>query len=82
MAKWTKPYSSACIVYMANATFRGCHAMTIADLGNSSVATLPTLYDLMQKNKLAAKTLHQGDTILFASVGAGMSINALVYRVA
>ncbi len=56
--------------------------MTIADLGNSSVATLPTLYDLMQKNKLDGQTLHQGDTILFASVGAGMSINALVYRVA
>jgi len=56
--------------------------MTIADLGNSSVATLPTLYDLLQKNKLEGQTIHQGDTLLFTSVGAGMSINALVYRVA
>lgn len=56
--------------------------MTIADLGNSSVATLPTLYDLLQKNQLEGQALHQGDTILFTSVGAGMNINALVYRVA
>lgn len=56
--------------------------MTIAELGNSSVATLPTLYDVLQKNRLEGQALHRGDTILFASVGAGMSINALVYRVA
>jgi 3-oxoacyl-[acyl-carrier-protein] synthase-3 len=50
-------------------------------LGNSSVATLPTLYDLIQKGAMPGNELNEGDTIVFASVGAGMSINAAVYRV-
>jgi 3-oxoacyl-[acyl-carrier-protein] synthase-3 len=55
--------------------------MTISWLGNSSVATLPTLYDLIQKGAMPGNELNSGDTIVFASVGAGMSINAAVYRV-
>lgn len=55
--------------------------MTISWLGNSSVATLPTLLDLISKGKLDGHGLHGGDTIVFASVGAGMHINAAVYRV-
>jgi 3-oxoacyl-[acyl-carrier-protein] synthase III len=55
--------------------------MTISWLGNSSVATLPTLYDLVSKDKLEGHRFHSGDTIVFASVGAGMHINAVVYRV-
>jgi len=54
--------------------------MTIAWLGNSSVATLPTLFDLIQKSKLKTHKLSKGDTIVFASVGAGMNINAMVYK--
>ncbi len=54
--------------------------MTIAWLGNSSVATLPTMFDLLQKGKLDNQRLHSGDIALFASVGAGMNINAMVYR--
>lgn len=54
--------------------------MTISWLGNSSVATLPTLLDLLLKAKLSSFTIGQGDTLVFASVGAGMNINALVYR--
>ena len=54
--------------------------MTISWLGNSSVATLPTLLDLILKNKLGDHRLVSGDTIVFASVGAGMNINAMVYR--
>jgi 3-oxoacyl-[acyl-carrier-protein] synthase-3 len=45
------------------------------------VATLPTLYDLIQKGAMPGNELNSGDTIVFASVGAGMSINAAVYRV-
>jgi len=56
--------------------------MTIASLGNSSVATLPTLLDLILKKKLAGQEINHGDTVLFSSVGAGMSINALVYKMA
>lgn len=55
--------------------------MCISWLGNSSVATIPTLYDLVKKNKLPDHGLSEGDLILFASVGAGMNINAVSYRV-
>jgi len=54
--------------------------MTIAWLGNTSVATLPTMFDLLQKGKLDNHVLHSGDIAVFASVGAGMNINSMVYR--
>jgi 3-oxoacyl-[acyl-carrier-protein] synthase III len=54
--------------------------MTISWLGNSSVATLPTLYDLLQRGKLDNHRLRPGDIAVFASVGAGMNINSMVYR--
>ncbi|MBX9785672.1 MAG: ketoacyl-ACP synthase III [Chitinophagaceae bacterium] len=54
--------------------------MSIHWLGNSSVATIPTLYDLVQRGKASPHELHAGDVILFASVGAGMNINAVCYR--
>jgi 3-oxoacyl-[acyl-carrier-protein] synthase-3 len=55
--------------------------MTINKLGNSSVATVPTLYDLITKGKLPGHEINKGDIIMFASVGAGMNINAMVYKV-
>jgi len=55
--------------------------MTISWLGNSSVATLPTLIDLLFKDMLKPHNIHKGDTLVFASVGAGMNINTLVYRI-
>jgi 3-oxoacyl-[acyl-carrier-protein] synthase-3 len=54
--------------------------MTISWLGNSSVATLPTLLDLLLKGKLNNHGLKKGDVVVFASVGAGMNINSMVYR--
>ena len=54
--------------------------MSIHKLGNSSVATIPTLFDMVKKNKLDDHHLEPGDIILFASVGAGMNINAVCYR--
>ena len=54
--------------------------MTISWLGNSSVATLPTMFDLLQRGKLENHALHPGDIVVFASVGAGMNINSMVYR--
>ena len=54
--------------------------MSIHWLGNSSVATIPTLYDLVCKGQVKDQQLHSGDVILFASVGAGMNINAVCYR--
>jgi 3-oxoacyl-[acyl-carrier-protein] synthase-3 len=54
--------------------------MSIRTLGNSSVATVPTLYDLIIKNKMENQSLNKGDIIMLASVGAGMNINAIVYK--
>lgn len=54
--------------------------MTISTLGNSSVATIPTLLDLIMKNKMDLHTFNPGDKVVFASVGAGMNINAMVYQ--
>jgi 3-oxoacyl-[acyl-carrier-protein] synthase III len=54
--------------------------MSIHWLGNSSVATVPTLYDLVRRGELKNHRLETGDVILFASVGAGMNINAVCYR--
>jgi 3-oxoacyl-[acyl-carrier-protein] synthase-3 len=55
--------------------------MTIAWLGNSSVATLPTLYDLLAKGAIPNHRLIPGRTIVFAAVGAGLNMNALVYKI-
>ena len=55
--------------------------MTISWAGNSSVATLPTLFDLIQKGKMDNHKLNSGDIAVFASVGAGMNVNSMVYRV-
>lgn len=55
--------------------------MSIHLLGNSSVATVPTLLDLVLKNKMPNHSVQAGDIILFASVGAGMNINAVCYQV-
>jgi 3-oxoacyl-[acyl-carrier-protein] synthase-3 len=54
--------------------------MTIGFLGNSSVATVPTLLDLILKGKLENHKIMEGEKVVFASVGAGMNINALVYQ--
>lgn len=55
--------------------------MSIHTLGNSSVATIPTLYDLLIKGEFENHSLNKGDVVLFASVGAGMNINAMVYQI-
>ena len=55
--------------------------MSIHKLGNSSVATVPTLFDLVRKGTMPDHRLNPGDVVLFASVGAGMNINAVCYRV-
>ena len=54
--------------------------MSIHWLGNSSVATVPTLLDLVRRGEIKNHRLEAGDVILFASVGAGMNINAVCYR--
>ncbi len=55
--------------------------MTISWLGNSSVATVPTLLDMVMRNKMNGHEINKGDNIVLTSVGAGMNINSVVYRI-
>ena len=41
----------------------------------------PTLLDLVRKNQLKDHKLNKGDVVMFASVGAGMNINAVTYQI-
>ena len=59
----------------------GVLPMSINKLGNSSVATRPTLFDLVNKLELKDLSLKKGDIIIFGSVGAGMNINAITYKI-
>ena len=56
--------------------------MTVHKLGNTSVATLPTLLDLILKDNMDNHNIDKGDVLVFASVGAGMNINAIIYKMA
>ena len=51
----------------------GVMPMSIHKLGNSSVATVPTLLDLVLKGKLEDQKVDKGDVVILASVGAGMN---------
>ncbi len=70
----------------------GLTPLTINLLGNSSVATIPTLLDLLVKGNLSKYTLkrdkenkkliyrlNSNDVICLFSVGAGMNTNAMFY---
>lgn len=54
--------------------------MTIQQFGNSSVATIPTMYDIIIKEEMKGQRFKEHGNIIFTSVGAGMNINAIVYR--
>ena len=58
----------------------GIMPMTISLLGNSSVATIPTLLDLILEGKLEGQNIKSRDLLVFVAVGAGMNINSVVYR--
>lgn len=58
----------------------GVVPMNIHELGNSSVATVPTLFHQVLEGAIPGYELKDGDLIMFASVGAGMHINAMIYR--
>ncbi len=58
----------------------GVMPMSIHKLGNSSVATVPTLFDMVKRGELENQEINKGDVVILASVGAGMNINAVVYK--
>lgn len=55
--------------------------MCIEKMGNNSVATVPILYDLVQAGQLEGHEINSGNHLVFSSVGAGMNVNAIVYKV-
>lgn len=65
-----------------NMAARFCEQVPVIlqNIGNSSVATIPTLLDIMSKGQLPEHTLNQDDVVVMASVGAGMHTNCLVYK--
>ena len=54
--------------------------LSVRFLGNSSVATIPTLYDMILRGDCPKHQIKDNDILLFASVGAGMNINSFVYK--
>ncbi|MBQ0147118.1 MAG: ketoacyl-ACP synthase III [Flavobacteriaceae bacterium] len=54
--------------------------MTVQFLGNTSVATVPTMFDLIAKGQLQPHQFNANDTIIMASVGATMNVNAVIYK--
>lgn len=54
--------------------------LTIHTLGNTSVATIPTMMDFIRKGKMKDYHIKKGDLVVMASVGAGMHCNAMVYQ--
>ncbi|MEO6406770.1 MAG: 3-oxoacyl-ACP synthase III family protein [Ferruginibacter sp.] len=67
-------------LYGQNSAPDGIMPMSIHKFGNSSVATVPTLLDMVIKNQMPSHSVAKGDVVMFASVGAGMNINAVCYR--
>ena len=59
---------------------KGVMPMTIQRFGNSSTATVPTLLDLVLKDKMEDHQISRGNIIILTSVGAGMTINSIVYK--
>jgi len=55
--------------------------MCIEKMGNNSVATVPILYDKIQKGELEGHEINSGNHLVFSSVGAGMNVSAFVYKV-
>jgi 3-oxoacyl-[acyl-carrier-protein] synthase-3 len=60
--------------------FDGKIPSTIEFLGNTSVATIPTMLDLVLKGQMEGFEIKKGQIAVMASVGAGMHCNSLVYR--
>jgi 3-oxoacyl-[acyl-carrier-protein] synthase-3 len=55
--------------------------MTVQFLGNSSVATVPIMYDLINKAQMDNHRFVSKDYIVLASVGVGMNINCIIYQI-
>ena len=66
--------------HLKNLTFEGKIPTTIEFTGNTSVATIPNMLSMIRKGELGEFKINEGDIVVFASVGAGMHCNAMVYQ--
>ncbi len=55
--------------------------MCIEKMGNNSVATVPILHDLILNGQVTGHAIEKGNHLIFASVGAGMNVSAILYKV-
>lgn len=69
------------LIYGSHQAVSNVLPMTISKLGNSSVATIPTLYDLMSRGELDHHAIKKGGYLAFVAVGAGININSMIYKV-
>jgi 3-oxoacyl-[acyl-carrier-protein] synthase-3 len=67
-------------LYSSQSKIKDIMPLTVGFLGNSSVASVPTLLDMILKGDMREYQIANGDKVVFASVGAGMNINAAVYE--
>ncbi|MCK6600395.1 MAG: 3-oxoacyl-ACP synthase III family protein [Bacteroidetes bacterium] len=58
----------------------GFMPMAISWMGNNSVATIPVVLDRIMKGLFPDQDIASGDHVVFASVGAGMNVNSVAYR--
>ena len=65
---------------MPHMDFQNKIPLTIHTLGNTSVATIPTMMDMILRDKMKGYQINDHDLVVMASVGAGMHCNALVYQ--
>jgi 3-oxoacyl-[acyl-carrier-protein] synthase III len=63
-----------------NSSFEGKIPVIIQKTGNTSVATIPTMLAMIMHNELEGYSIKSGDKVVFASVGAGMHCNAIIYQ--
>jgi 3-oxoacyl-[acyl-carrier-protein] synthase-3 len=54
--------------------------INVNQVGNNSVATIPVLLHEILMGDFPGHIIHPGDVVVFASVGAGMHANCMVYR--
>ncbi|WP_185870431.1 3-oxoacyl-ACP synthase III family protein [Blattabacterium cuenoti] len=80
LSRLLKLYNYSSSFFKDKDFYKNLMPMSIQKLGNSSVATVPTLLDLILQGKMPPHKINPGDTILMASLGAGMNINGMIYR--
>lgn len=54
--------------------------INVQTMGNNSVATIPTLWYELEQKMINTRGVESNDIVVFASVGAGMHANCIVYK--